>query len=99
MCAWRVAVRVWRVAVRVWRVAVRVRRVATSVRSVQGERSGYDGLRGWRCVTDLGQVLQRQNRLMEVIRVHKTPRGCQVAYGDAAWTAQGSSVLTQLGPR
>ena len=99
MCAWRVAVRVWRVAVRVWRVAVRVRRVATSVRSVQGERSGYDGLRGWRCVTDLGQVLQRQNRLMEVIRVHKTPRGCQAAYGDAAWTAPGSSVLTQLGPR
>ena len=91
MCAWRVAVCVWRVAVRVWRVAVRVRRV-------QGEWSGCDGLRGWRCVTDPGQVLQRQNRLMEVVRVHKTPRGCQAAYGDAAWTAPGS-VLTQLGPR
>ena len=99
MCAWRFAVRVWRVAVRVWRVVVRVRRVAACVRSVYGERSRYDGLRGWRCVTDPGQVLQMQNRLMEVVRVHKTPRGCQVAYGDAAWTAPGISVLTQLGPR
>jgi hypothetical protein len=34
--------------------------------------SRCDGLRGWRCVTDPGQVLQRQNRLMEVVRVHRT---------------------------
>jgi hypothetical protein len=43
-------------------------------------------------------TLQRQNRLMEVVRVHRTPRGCQAAYVKqrAAWIAPGSSVLTQL---